>query len=154
MNTFTEDLKKAKIIENKVADAYRLKGFKVTLAPDRYFPDYDMIIEKNNIRQTVEVKTDYMALTGRCTGNCCFEYTNNRGEKTGISAGDENGMFLMLYHIKENHYKFFICTKKQIREYSQKNHEKIVSVHDGNSICYLYKLSILEKQFKLKDVIL
>jgi len=67
---FLQDRRRGKPAQEIVAAKLRDKGYTVQMVKDGYFPDYDLVAQKGDIRFTGEVKNDYRASD---TGNVCLE---------------------------------------------------------------------------------
>jgi hypothetical protein len=67
---FLTDRKRGHPGQGAVALKLRDKGYEVQIVKDGYFPDYDILATKGNIRFTGEVKMDYKASE---TGNVALE---------------------------------------------------------------------------------
>lgn len=145
-DNFFSDLKKAKAVEQEIAERLRVKGYDVKLAPDKFFPDYDMIVRKDNKIQRVEIKVDYMS---KKTGNACIEYAKINGKPSGCTVGKVDDVMMFIFREFNPDDDFYILVKRiDIYTFAKNNHHRIVTSYEGNTLNYLVKKDILLKQFK------
>lgn len=67
---FLHDRARGREAQNYVAEIIRSWGYEVENIADGYFAEYDLVVRKNGLQTTVEVKSDFMAAK---TGNLCLE---------------------------------------------------------------------------------
>lgn len=145
-NTFTNDLAKAKHYEELVMNKFAAKGYTVTAAPDKYFPDYDFIVADEHFSNKVELKVDYMSAF---TGNICVEYSKNNGSPSGVTAGNKNDYIMYLLPDKtETTFRYFIIKKRLLFSIASKYKKFITPCKDNNGFCMIVSLEHLDKYLK------
>ena len=105
------------------------------------FKDYDLIIKKDAITTTYEIKCDRIAYK---TNNLCIEYECNL-KPSGIDATKSN--FYGYFIIKNNSYNLYIIPTDYIKaSINEKKYKKDTSGGDGGkSKFYLFSLDIFNK---------
>lgn len=125
-------------INELIDDGYELKE----KAPNKYFPDYDFIMTKNDMDIKYEVKADRQAIK---YGNFAIETeSNNKSSGLVLSKAD----YYIYYLIKEDnsHIKYIIpiaLLKQMIAD--SLYHRIIKRVYGTSKKLYLFKLSLIEK---------
>jgi hypothetical protein len=140
------NLPKAHMYEEAVASRFRDKGWNVEMAPDKYFPDYDMIVERDGISTTIECKVDYC---WNRTGNICCEFMQelSTGQivNSGICAGNINDYVIYLLPDKqEKNFQYFIMRKSKLIELCKTHHKKIVDNPEHTARCWILPTKYLK----------
>lgn len=143
MSNFYNDLTKAKKYEHLVGERFESNGWNVTYAPDRYFPDYDLQVEKDGIIANVEIKVDYMSCK---TGNIAVEYCKaDRKTKAGVTAGNMNDyIFYLLPDKEEQTFRCFLLKKHQLYKIAKENKKFEAISPDQNGYCFILPLTFIE----------
>lgn len=92
------DIKKNKIIEKEVIDYFNKRGLNVI--KDNDDNKYDFLVEKNGIKKTYELKTDYYVSKLNDTGNMFIEY-ESWGNPSGICSTKANWYVYYFYNLKQ-----------------------------------------------------
>lgn len=135
MNTFKKDLEFGKKYE-KIAVEY-LEYDNIKFMEGR-FKEYDFIIEKDNIKKYIEVKSDKL---GYKTGNLAIEY-ESRGKPSGISATMAD--FWMYFIIENNNYTCYKIPVDELKEII-KNCFSVCGGDNRTSKLYLLKIDKIKK---------
>lgn len=146
-NNFLNDLKDAKQYEYLAAEAYRSKGWNVELAPDRYFPDYDILLKKDELEARIEVKVDNRTYE---TNNICVEYVKADGvTPSGITVGNMSDHILFfLPDPTTGKLRYFITTKKKLYNICIQYHTRINMCGDQNGYYFLLNIKHIDGLIK------
>ena len=138
---FQKQLKQGQRYEKEILkylphDTYHIK--------DGYFKDYDVELYKDNIKSTVEVKSDRQApLTGNMAIEC--EYNN---QPSGITSTKAD--YFVYFVVHKDRDECYCFPTEELREIC-KTSRKVSGGDGGRSKMYLVKISDCGKYRKYKN---
>jgi len=134
---FNQDLQIAQKTEKEISELLEQHNFKtIKFNNDN---QYDLLVEKNNIKYKIEIKEDFQCGT---TGNVAVEY-QSRGKLSGIFTSKSD---IYIYKMHLNPTQYFIMTKQNLLKIiKEKKYFKIVNGGDygSNTMMYLFKVKEL-----------
>jgi len=145
---FRSDLKFGQKYEEIAIEELNNEGYQlVEKAPNKYFPDYDFIMSKNDINIKYEVKADKQAIK---YGNFAIE-TESSGKASGLALTTAEYYIYYLINEDNTHIKYIIpvvILKQMIVD--ELYHRLIKRVYGTSKKLYLFKLELIE-QYKVKQ---